>query len=52
MIDEQQTQEEPESQPHGRVTARLVVTRKDGTVEDLGVIGEGRLDFEASSGPS
>ena len=33
----------------GGLTVKAVITRKDGTVEDLGIISEGRVGFEASS---
>lgn len=43
---------EPVDRSSGKITVRAVVTRKDGTVEDLGIISEGEVDFKASSGSS
>lgn len=42
-------EEEPRK---GKLTVKAVITRGDGTIEDLGVIGEGWVSFEASSDPS
>lgn len=50
-MSEEKTQEVPQD-THGKITVTAVVRRKDGTVEDLGVISEGRVGFEASTGPS
>ena len=41
--------EEKQVPPSGGLTVKAVITRKDGTVEDLGIISEGRVGFEASS---
>lgn len=37
-----------DSKPKG-ITLRAVITRKDGTVEDLGIISEGTVGFVAKS---
>jgi len=49
-MSKEKIQDSPES--HGKITVTAVVTRKDGTVEDLGVISEGQIDFKASSNSS
>ena len=42
-----------EKEPRGYLSVRAVVTRKDGTVEDLGIISEGWVEgWQASNGPS
>lgn len=42
-----------EDQPRGRVTLTAVIRRKDGTIEDRGVIAEGWVEgWHASSDPS
>lgn len=45
------TQEEKEP-VGGKVTVKAVVTRKDGTIEDLGIISEGLIGFDAATDPS
>lgn len=41
------TQEtEKEQTPHGSISVIAVITRKDGTVEDLGVVSEGTISFD------
>lgn len=42
MSDEEIDQGPPEK---GEVTLSIVVTRKDGTVEDLGVVARGKTDW-------
>ena len=42
-----------EEKPRGHMTLEAVITRKDGTVEDLGVISEGWVEgWQAASDPS
>ena len=38
--------------PRSKLTVEAVITRRDGAVEDLGVISEGEVGFEASGGSS
>ena len=41
----------PEEQPtRGRLELKAVITRVDGTVEDLGVISEGWVSLDPGSG--
>ena len=47
-----ESKEEQVSKPRSKLTVEAVITRKDGTVENLGVISEGEVGFEASSGSS
>ena len=35
-------------EPSGKLTVGAVITRRDGTVEDLGIISEGWIDFGVS----
>ena len=46
----EEVQKSPESR--GKLTVEAIVTRADGTVEDLGIISEGWVDFEAKEGSS
>lgn len=48
----EETTQQPDDSPKGKLTVTAVVKRADGTIEDLGVIGEGWVGFEVSSGPS
>jgi hypothetical protein len=44
---------EEQDEPRGHLTLSAVITRKDGTVEDLGVISEGWVEgWQAASDPS
>lgn len=51
-VDETQETTEGSKESRGKLTVKAIITRKDGTVEDLGVISEGPMEFEASGDPS
>ena len=42
-------EEKTEETPRGRIVVKAVVTRKDGTVEDLGVVSEGSISLDAAT---